>query len=131
MQPRCGSIIGPGFKASHFSGQITAKLSVKKILIFTGPETDRNELLVAQYGVTSTDNNAEAVKNADLVCYRQAAGFKMVPTLSAARSPGRPVISIVAVITMDTLDLGLDTSWSLAPCPIPLHASPWVSRMDG
>ena len=54
-----------GQKVQHYKNQKQHKqYLLAKNIIISGPETDRNELLVAQYGVTSTDNNAEAVKNA-------------------------------------------------------------------
>lgn len=105
------SIIGPGVMGEAiFSGLISSKSCPAKNIIISGPETDRNELLVAQYGVTSTDNNAEAVKNADLVVLSvKPQRFKMVAnSLRGKIRKDALVISIVAGITMDTLDLGLD-----------------------
>lgn len=105
------AIIGPGVMGEAiFSGLISSKSCPAKNIIISGPETDRNELLVAQYGVTSTDNNAEAVKNADLVVLSvKPQRFKMVAnSLRGKIRKDALVISIVAGITMDTLDLGLD-----------------------
>lgn len=105
------AIIGPGVMGEAiFSGLISSKSCPAKNIIISGPETDRNELLVAQYGVTSTDNNAEAVKNADLVVLSvKPQRFKMVAnSLRGKIRKDALVISIVAGITMDTLDIGLD-----------------------
>lgn len=105
------AIIGPGVMGEAiFSGLISSKSCSAKNIIISGPETDRNELLVAQYGVTSTDNNAEAVKNADIVVLSvKPQRFKMVAnSLRGKIRKDALVISIVAGITMDTLDIGLD-----------------------
>lgn len=105
------AIIGPGVMGEAiFSGLISSKSCSAKNIIISGPETDRNEILVAQYGVTSTDNNAEAVKNADIVVLSiKPQRFKMVAnSLRGKIREDALVISIVAGITMDTLDIGLD-----------------------
>jgi pyrroline-5-carboxylate reductase len=105
------AIIGPGVMGEAiFSGLISSKSCSAKNIIISGPETDRNEILVAQYGVTSTDNNAEAVMNADIVVLSvKPQRFKMVAnSLRGKIRKDALVISIVAGITMDTLDIGLD-----------------------
>lgn len=105
------AIIGPGVMGEAiFSGLISSKSCSAKNIIISGPETDRNELLVAQYGVTSTENNAEAVKNADIVVLSvKPQRFKMVAnSLRGKIRKDALVISIVAGITMETLDIGLD-----------------------
>ncbi|MEA5077491.1 MAG: pyrroline-5-carboxylate reductase [Anaerolineaceae bacterium] len=104
------AIIGPGVMGEAiFSGLISSKSCSAKNIVISGPETDRNEILVAQYGVTSTENNTEAVKNADLVVLSvKPQRFKMVAnSLRGKIRKDALVISIVAGITMDTLELGL------------------------
>ncbi len=105
------AIIGPGVMGEAiFSGLINSKSCQNKNIFISGPELDRNETLVAQYGVKSTDNNAEAVKNADIVVLSvKPQRFKMVANSLRGMIPANAlVISIVAGITIDTLMKGLD-----------------------
>ncbi len=105
------AIIGPGVMGEAiFSGLISSKSCAGQNIIISGPETDRNEILKAQYGVRSTDNNAEAVKEADIVVLSvKPQRFKMVAnSLRGKIRKDALVISIVAGITIDTLMKGLD-----------------------
>lgn len=104
------AIIGPGVMGEAiFSGLISSKSCSAQNIVISGPETDRNEILVAQYGVTRAENNAEAVKNADLVVLSvKPQRFKMVAnSLRGMIRQDTLVISIVAGIPLDTLELSL------------------------
>ncbi len=104
------AIIGPGVMGEAiFSGLISSKSCPNKNIVISGPETDRNALLVEQYGVRATDNNAEAVKNADVVVLSvKPQRFKMVAnSLRGQIRKDALVISIVAGIPVDTLMQGL------------------------
>lgn len=105
------AIIGPGVMGEAiFSGLIGSKSCAGQNIIISGPETDRNEILKTQYGVRSTDNNAEAVKEADIVVLSvKPQRFKMVAnSLRGKIRKDALVISIVAGISIDTLMKGLD-----------------------
>jgi pyrroline-5-carboxylate reductase len=108
------AIIGPGVMGEAiFSGLISSKSCPGKNIVISGPELDRNEILKAQYGVSSTDNNAEAVKNADIVVLAvKPQRFKMVAnSVRGSIPPNALVISIVAGIKIDPLCRGWGTNW--------------------
>lgn len=129
------AIIGPGVMGEAiFSGLISSKSCPNKNIIISGPETDRNALLVEQYGVKATDNNAEAVKNADVIVLSvKPQRFKMVAnSLRGQIRKDALVISIVAGIPVDTLMRGLDHELVVrampnTPARIALGITVWVA----
>lgn len=104
------AIIGPGVMGEAiFSGLIKSKICSEKNIIISGPEIDRNAELVAAYGVKSTDNNAEAAADANIVVLAvKPQRFKQVSkSLKGFIKPDALVISIVAGIEIETLALTL------------------------
>jgi len=132
------AIIGPGVMGEAiFSGLIHTKSCAAENIIISGPELDRNAELCKVYGVKSTDNNAEAVANADIVVLSvKPQRFKMVAkSLKGFIKPGALVLSIVAGIKIETLAQSLGNALIVrampnTPARIAKGITVWIASED-
>jgi pyrroline-5-carboxylate reductase len=109
MEPLKITIIGPGVMAEAIiAGMLRNKVTTAGQIIASGPELARGEELKNRYGVVTTSNNAEAVKNADVVILSvKPQLIKQVLTGLRGCVPQEAlVMSIVAGATMRSIHQG-------------------------
>ena len=105
------SIIGPGVMAEAFiGGLLRKKVAVPESIIVSGPRTDRVEQLHEKYGVKAYTDNAEAVKEAEIVILT-VKPQRLAAVLFGLRDKIRTnalVISIVAGASIESIQKGLN-----------------------
>jgi pyrroline-5-carboxylate reductase len=105
------AFIGPGIMAeAMISGLIRQKVAPSDSVLAAGPRQERLEELRQEYGISTTRDNTEAARQADLVVLAVKPQFlnKVMAGLQDAIQPDALVLSIVAGATIAKISAGLN-----------------------
>ena len=104
------AFIGPGAMAeAMIAGLIRTKVTGPEALIASGPRQERGEQLTREYGISNTTDNAEAVRQADVVvlAVKPQRLTHVLTGLAGHLKPEALVLSIVAGAAIETISSSL------------------------
>ena len=105
------AIVGAGVMAESIVAGLLAKQMIPPAqIVASHPRADRRAKLEAQYGIRTSEHNADAIQGADLVMItvKPQVVASVMRQLRDVLAPEQVVISILAGANVETLQRGLD-----------------------
>ena len=130
---RIAFIGGGAMGEAIIKGLLAEGVTERENLIASDPAPERRQQIETQYGVSTTDDNVEAVKGADIVvfCVKPQVSDGVMAGLKGHVQPGSLVLSIMAGVPISAIRSGLDhdcivRSMPNTPAQISVGATVWT-----